>query len=194
MDTSNKKVGQILQAAETLFYRYGLKKVTVEEICREGRVSKMTFYKHFRNKDDLILKMMRALVKSSSEKYRGIMKKDIPYPEKVKEMIRMKLEYAEKMSSDFIREYLEIANPEILSFMTESTGESLSMLLDDFRKAAEEGWIRKEVKPEFIIYFINHFSDMMKDQKLMGLYKDPAEAIAELINFFFYGIMARDKK
>ncbi|MFZ5939190.1 MAG: TetR/AcrR family transcriptional regulator [Bacteroidota bacterium] len=194
MDTSNKKVREIIQAAERLFYRYGLKKVTVEEICQEGGVSKMTFYKHFRNKDDLILKMMKALMNESLEKYGSIMKKEVPYPEKVAEMIRMKLEYANQMSSDFIREYLEIANPEILAYLQEQTMSSIGLLMNDFRKAADEGSLRKDIKPEFIIYFINHLSEMLKDPRLMSLYGEPAEAISEVMNFFFYGILSREKK
>ena len=54
---SNRRINkkeQIVHTAETLFTRYESKRVTVEEICRLARVSKMTFYKHFSNKVELI--------------------------------------------------------------------------------------------------------------------------------------------
>jgi len=194
MDTSNKKVKQILEAAQTLFYRFGLKKVTVEEICQEGGVSKMTFYKHFRNKDDLILKMLKNLYETSLEKYHLIMGKEISYPEKVKDLIHMKMEYASQLSTDFVKEYLEIANPEIMIYMQQMTAGSVTLLMDDFKRAGEEGCLRKDIKPEFLVYFINHMMDMMKDPYLSGLYPEPSELVGELINFFFYGVMSRENK
>jgi len=194
MDTSNKKVSQILEAAETLFYRFGFRKVTVEELCQEGEVSKMTFYKHFRNKDDLILKMLQSLYESSLEKYNSIMAKDSPYQEKVEEIIHMKLEYASQLSSEFLKEYLELANPEILQYIQEMTAGSIQLLLRDFNKAGEEGHLRKDVRPEFLIYFLNHMVEMMKDPVLSGMYSAPSDLVSEMINFFFYGVMSRDMK
>ena len=47
------KPGEILQAARKLFHRFGLKKVSVEDIAREAGVSKVTVYKYFGNKTGL---------------------------------------------------------------------------------------------------------------------------------------------
>ncbi|NQV51449.1 MAG: helix-turn-helix transcriptional regulator, partial [Candidatus Marinimicrobia bacterium] len=43
------KEGDILRTAEKLFMQFGYNRVTVEEICREAKVSKVTFYKYFSN-------------------------------------------------------------------------------------------------------------------------------------------------
>ena len=40
----NKKKQSIIKASRDLFMRYGIKRVTVEEICETAGVSKMTFY------------------------------------------------------------------------------------------------------------------------------------------------------
>ena len=37
----------IVETATDLFMRYGVKRVTVEEICQTAKISKMTFYKYF---------------------------------------------------------------------------------------------------------------------------------------------------
>ena len=52
-----KKEQDILIAGKKLFFKYGLKKVTIEEICAEANVSKMTFYKYFPNKTALVKKV-----------------------------------------------------------------------------------------------------------------------------------------
>ena len=54
MDTSsNPKKNQILHTSKELFWKFGFKRVTIEEICKEAGVSKMTFYKFFPNKLEL---------------------------------------------------------------------------------------------------------------------------------------------
>ena len=51
---------QILEKAEDLFLRYGLKSVTMEDIARKLGVSKKTIYQYVDNKTDLISKIMLA--------------------------------------------------------------------------------------------------------------------------------------
>lgn len=43
---------QLFAAAQPLFGRFGYRKTTIEEICREAGMSKRTFYEEFRDKGD----------------------------------------------------------------------------------------------------------------------------------------------
>ncbi|MGC9150635.1 MAG: TetR/AcrR family transcriptional regulator [Microbacter sp.] len=45
---------QILQAASRMFLQYGLRSVTIDEVCNEVHISKKTFYNYFRQKEELI--------------------------------------------------------------------------------------------------------------------------------------------
>ena len=45
---------RILETAASLFYTYGYRAVGIDRIIAESGVAKMTFYKHFPSKDDLI--------------------------------------------------------------------------------------------------------------------------------------------
>lgn len=45
---------RILQTAHDLFYREGIRATGVDRIIREARVTKVTFYRHFPSKNDLI--------------------------------------------------------------------------------------------------------------------------------------------
>jgi AcrR family transcriptional regulator len=46
---------RILRAAQDLFYRQGVRATGVDRIIAEAGVTKVTFYRHFPSKDDLIL-------------------------------------------------------------------------------------------------------------------------------------------
>jgi AcrR family transcriptional regulator len=50
---------RILETADRLFYREGLRAVGIDRIIAEANVAKMTLYSHFPSKDDLILAVLR---------------------------------------------------------------------------------------------------------------------------------------
>lgn len=49
---------RILQTADELFYRHGIHSVGIDRIIEESGVAKMTFYRHFPSKTDLIAKYL----------------------------------------------------------------------------------------------------------------------------------------
>ncbi|MFY1673086.1 TetR/AcrR family transcriptional regulator [Plantactinospora sp. WMMB334] len=51
---------RILTAADTLFYAEGIRAVSADRIIAEAEVSKVTFYRHFPTKDDLVLAYLRG--------------------------------------------------------------------------------------------------------------------------------------
>ncbi|MBN2410872.1 helix-turn-helix transcriptional regulator, partial [candidate division KSB1 bacterium] len=53
--------------AKELFFKYGIRRVTIEEICKKARVSKMTFYKFFQNKIELAIVMLKKLYDDAEE-------------------------------------------------------------------------------------------------------------------------------
>ncbi|RMF24202.1 MAG: TetR/AcrR family transcriptional regulator [Bacteroidetes bacterium] len=58
---------QILDTAETLFRRYGLRSVTMDDIARELGISKKTLYQHFANKSDLVEQVIRQSIDCERE-------------------------------------------------------------------------------------------------------------------------------
>jgi AcrR family transcriptional regulator len=50
---------RVLEAADRLFYAEGVRAVGVDRIIAEAGVAKMSLYKHFPSKDDLILAVLR---------------------------------------------------------------------------------------------------------------------------------------
>ena len=102
-DIDNPKRQQIVATAKTLFYKFGIRRVTIEEICREANVSKMTFYKHFSNKVELVKFLIKHLNVEAMATYRKIMDQPIPFPEKVKQSVQLKMENTEDVSREFSR-------------------------------------------------------------------------------------------
>lgn len=57
--TSSAPRDRILDTASRLFYRNGIRAVGVDSIIAESDVAKMTFYKHFKSKDLLVLEFLK---------------------------------------------------------------------------------------------------------------------------------------
>lgn len=185
----DQKLKDIVLTAKDLFWRFGFKRVSIEEVCREAGVSKMTFYKHFSNKIELVKFIYSYVSKEAMDKYMSIMHQNIPFKEKVKKSIDLKMEQTRSISHEFYNDLLNSDQPEIISLIQQSKKENIELILKDYIDAQKKGEIRKDIKPEFILYFLNHMFDMANDKHLMALYKSPNELIMELINFFFYGIL-----
>jgi AcrR family transcriptional regulator len=191
---SSKKKREILATGRALFLKHGFKRVTIEEVCAGAKVSKMTFYKHFSNKMELVKAIVIKMGEEAMDRYRKIMNRDIPFTEKIELQIQMKMEGTAEMSSEFMDDLLVHGEPEIMQFMSEQRKYFLGIVYADYIEAQNRGEIRKDVKPEFIIYFLNHLNDMLQDETLINMYKDPNELAMELIRFFFYGVTHRDEK
>jgi AcrR family transcriptional regulator len=182
----------LIHTAKDLFFKYGIKRVTVEEICQEANVSKMTFYKHFKNKNELVKTMIIQMTDDALEKYRSLMDSDVPFEEKVRETIQLKLEGTDQMSQAFFSDYIPDAEPELHDFIHQRMHETMGLIIQDYTEAQERGDIRQDIKIEFILWYLNKMLDMMGDEALEKMYDSPQDLIMEMVNFFFYGIMPRN--
>jgi len=54
---------RILKAADELFYRHGIRAVGVDAIAEAAGTNKMTLYRHFPSKDDLVAEYLREKAK-----------------------------------------------------------------------------------------------------------------------------------
>lgn len=190
---SNPKRQEILRTGKDLFWKFGFKRVSIEEICKEAGVSKMTYYKFFNNKIALVKTLLDGILQDGMKKYDEIMNSDIPYPEKVVLMIELKREQTHAMSSEFFRNYVQSGDPELIAYLEKLSRENLQKFTDDFRKAQENGDVRKDLKIEFMLAIMNHLVEWsMNDQNLLNLYDEPQDLAVEMTRFLFYGILNRE--
>ena len=194
MESGNKKLLQILRAARDLFWKHGMKRVTVEEICLSAGVSKMTFYKHFNNKQELALLILRQLFDASMLEYRKVMDSNLSYPEKVNRIISNKLHYAKDASQELIRELYGEGEPEIMDFIQQQIQATFAMIREEFRVLQMNGEIRPDMKPDFLLYILNKMVEMVSDAEFEALFSSPSEMTGTLSGFFFYGILPQDNR
>ncbi|PSL39348.1 TetR family transcriptional regulator [Labedella gwakjiensis] len=60
---------RILDAASSLFYTLGVRSVSADRVISESAVSKVTFYRHFPTKDDLVLAYVEETASAERAQY-----------------------------------------------------------------------------------------------------------------------------
>jgi AcrR family transcriptional regulator len=182
---NSKKQQQILETAEDLFFRFGIKRVTVEEICQKANVSKMTFYKYFANKIDLLKHIAYAGLEKGYKKLNEVEAMPVPFPERLQTMLEYRLEHMAKMSTEFID---EIMQTEFYAPIQKAWFQRVMQFLADAQK---RGDIRPEIRPEFILAMFHKMNELVDDKHLMSLYPNYVELSREIFNFLYYGILPR---
>ena len=129
-DQKNPKRQQIVSTAKSLFLKFGIRRVSIEEICREAKVSKMTFYKHFNNKIDLAVFIYDQMSSEAMAEYQQIMAADIPFSEKVRKSIELKMKNTKELSQEFLTDFYINADSELVEFFNKKVG-SFSNTFDD---------------------------------------------------------------
>ena len=184
------KFNAIIITAKELFYRYGIKKVSIEEICQKASVSKMTFYKHFGSKIDLLYFIMTRIFESAYQKFDDLIIQDVPFEEKEKKLLKLKKEYTESLSTEMLEDLVVHPHPKIQELVENQNTKRYKIFLDIFSEAQKKGEIRKDIKIDFLMYMLNLLSELGSDQKLLGMFENGQELAMALTNFMFYGMMS----
>ncbi|MEE9166114.1 MAG: TetR/AcrR family transcriptional regulator [Candidatus Neomarinimicrobiota bacterium] len=192
-EIQSPKYQQLMRTAEELFMRYGVKRVTVEEICQTAEVSKMTFYKFFKNKGDLAKRVIVTLLDEGQVAFDDIMSQEKAFAEKISQFVQLKLDYGRRIGKEFYRDLLGYT-PEIHEFMMERSQRGMQQMLDIFREAQQKGEIRKDLNLEFLSFMLDHVLELREDPRLLSIFPNTYELTRVWTEFFFYGIMGKSEQ
>ncbi|MCQ2336237.1 MAG: TetR/AcrR family transcriptional regulator [Paludibacteraceae bacterium] len=138
----------ILRTAETEFLKYGIRSVSIDDICNTLHISKKTFYTEFRQKEELIMLVLESISERNSNEDREYSKLFTEY-----NAIDLALAYRhpvfkertskyEKFMRDLIKYYPDI-HGEFLSSKKENIK---NFILNNVLKGVKEGFYRAELE------------------------------------------------
>jgi AcrR family transcriptional regulator len=137
---------RIIKEAFSLFWRYGIKSVTMDDIARELGISKRTIYQHFPDKNAIVEVVIQNELSAQTCQFDEI-EETVANP--VDQMIQFSVQMRQIMAS---------INP---------------TLFFDLKKYYQEGWkLFTDYKNKFIIQSVR---DNLKKGIEMGLYRDDVD-------------------
>ncbi|MBN1118008.1 MAG: TetR/AcrR family transcriptional regulator [Bacteroidales bacterium] len=193
-EQDNPKYQDIVRTAHKLFWKHGVTRVSIEEICRESKVSKMTYYKFFSNKKELAITVIDDMFDDMQAQYEKIMNADIPFEEKIKRQLLAKFEGTKEISKELISDIYANSHLGLHEHWEAKANQMTKRVVDDYKKAQKEGLIRQDVNLGFIMHFNAKMAEMIYDSNLSSMYNSTQDLIMEIANLFFYGILTRENK
>lgn len=178
---NGKSRNKLIETATELFMSYGVKRVTVQEICSDASLSKMTFYKYFRNKEDLVGVIRRSLIEKGFDEFDQIEKRDIPFPDKIDLMSRWRLEFFNRFNREFLEEVLMIEDLD---------NRFKEKFILNLKKAQERGEIRESVSMDLVWLVVEKMRELTKEGLWRELFDDYGTYQDQMRMIFFRGILS----
>jgi AcrR family transcriptional regulator len=191
--TLNKKQTDIITAAEKLFWKYGFKKVSIEEICREAKTSKVTFYKFFSNKIEVAKAVLDHVVSNATGDFKTLIEKATSTSELLEGMLNMKKDGIHDISKEFLADFYADKSLGLNEYIGLKTQEVWVEMFTSFKSLQAKGLIRKDLNLEFFLYIANKLNEFLEDPYLLSLFPTAEDLVLEFTNLFTYGMMPRNE-
>jgi len=127
---------RILAAARDHFYRHGIRAVGVESIAEAAATNKMTLYRHFGSKDELVASYLSELAKEGDAVWEGLAK---THPGDPHAQLEGWVQYVEKIFEDSADRGCAIANAAVELRDTDHPGRQI---IDDYKTRKRERLVK----------------------------------------------------
>jgi AcrR family transcriptional regulator len=184
---------RIIEGAEELFFKFGVSKVTMEEIADALGMSKKTLYQYFSSKDELV-KVVSDKALSESNDFMSAVTCDtnLNVSEKLKQMMNFIATMYARMGRSLLHD-LRKNFPEIWKAVHEHRRRCI---LKDFGKmvhdGVQEGVFRQDIDESLLIsIYLNTVESMLNPDVLAELPYTPAQVFAAISKIMFEGLLTQ---
>lgn len=188
---SREAYDALTEAAKNLFEKFDMVKVTVDQICQEAKVSRVTFYKEFKNKQYLLFALMLEIDKDFEKVMRQMMQEQKPFEEILEKLFAM-AEQEEQLMPFLVRE--ELLHPEFVRISNlYYTNMEENWRFDLFDLGIKSGFFRKDIDKTFAVLLLQNLTNFYFDLLAKGRYS-PGQLEKMVVESFFYGLSNYAKK
>jgi AcrR family transcriptional regulator len=193
IDNRDKKQ-RIIDAALRLFQQtHNVKKVSIEAIAKQAKVSPTTIYNNFGTRENLVYEVIKVLFRENIERNRNFIYSDSPFPQKITSIINGKIDLTSRLHSEIIDKMIsqdesvaplfdEIFKTEIMPLWEK--------ILEDGKK---EGYIDESLNSEALIIYLDVLTAGFRAKKeILTGYKDKIDLIKQLTHIMFHGFLKKD--
>ncbi len=141
---------KIIKGAEELFFKYGIRSVTMDDIAKHLGMSKKTIYQYYKEKDEIIHKLMQAHIKEDECTFAECMEKADNIVDEVFSMMKNIHEIFNKINPQFIYE-LQKYYPQTWKLFRDFKEEFILKIVEkSLEKGKKEGHVRPDVNVKIL--------------------------------------------
>lgn len=190
---TQEKKRKILNTAFELFTKYGVQKVSIQEIAKSAQVSQVTIYNYFGSKENMLVEAIKDYYRIRIDEFHKLVANtDLNFKEKIETIISLKSEDMLKFNPDFLQAFVSDI-PELQSFLQEvMEKESLPLFVQLMEEGKQQGYIHKDISVDMMMFYMNMYYEAIQKRKdLLGSEESIKQFTDEIVQLFFYGIMGK---
>jgi AcrR family transcriptional regulator len=139
----------ILEAAQALFYRYGIRSVTMDDVARHLSVSKKTLYEYFEDKADLLTSIVEVFIQTNKSVLFSCSKNSLDAVQEVLLQVENPFEKLSEINYSFFYE-LEKSFPACWELLVKYRQRTLHpIIITNLKRGIEEGLFRSDISLHF---------------------------------------------
>ena len=155
----------IVQTASTMFEQYGIRSISIDNVCKELRISKKTFYTYFPQKEDLVEAVLINQRKVNYERF-GKLFKNKNSIDSLIVIIKEIKKSAEQESTSMCFD-LEKYYPKINEKFEQIKRDHIRAGFEaNLKQGIKEGYYREDLDVELLSYF--HSIQLKNSFEIMG--------------------------
>ena len=181
---------KILKGAESLFMKYGVRSISMDDIARHLSVSKKTLYQHFEDKEDIVTMASQSHVEGMSQQF-----------EEIRLSSKNSIDELAKISV-FLKQNTEEINPSLLFDLRKYHPRAWAVWLNhknkfvrdsvvrNLKQGIEEGYFRTEINMEVIATIRLELVQLPFDEEVFPPSQFKlAEVQIQIFDHFVYGLL-----
>lgn len=143
-------IAYILNKAEMLFMKYGVKSVTMDDLAREMGMSKKTLYQVAKNKEDLVMKTLSNHFKNEMEQCKLFSEENVNAIEELLSIAKNLIEQLHSMNPAVLHE-LKRYYPKAYQLMEDYRFSFIyKTMLNNLKKGVKQGLYRKDINADIV--------------------------------------------
>ncbi len=141
---------RILAEAERLFWKYGVRSVTMEDIARKLGISKKTIYQHFSDKEQILYQVIQDKTgRDQSEMDCMVIETDNPV-EELLSVLKMMQKKADHVSPNLLIDIKRYYPQAFALFRQYKEEQIMRSILENIQKGISQGLYRSDIKPTIL--------------------------------------------
>ena len=191
----NDQMVNIIKVAGELFFRLGIRSVSIDDICHELGMSKKTFYVYFASKDELIEQMLQANIDYMAHKmeelvalhdFRQLVKKFIKHQEAEKNDVRRVPQLVYDLKKYYPRQFTDF---QVKCFETQKM-----YIMRYLELGVAEGLVRADLNIELTaVLFAKIHNDAIRDFEVIEAHNHNMHQLAHTaMDVFVRGVLSEE--
>ena len=141
---------RILAEAERLFWKYGVRSVTMEDIAKQLGISKKTIYQHFDDKEQILYQVIQDKSLRNLSEMDCLVTEGANPVEEMLYVLRMMQKHHDQISPNLLVDVKRYYPQAFALFKQYKEGQIMGSILENIQKGIDQGLYRSDINPAIL--------------------------------------------